>query len=92
MFIRRYWVLIMVFLLAIAGVCVYMLATQPEKPLIKIYKTVKPTEKPTAEVPSETDKGGHFHTSSGTSVVAAAKFCSTSDAFLEPVRLIAIRG
>ena len=61
MFLRKNWLPISVFIVAIAGVCVYMLATQPEKPPIKIYKTVKPTEKPTAEVPSETDKGGHYH-------------------------------
>ena len=54
------------FLVAIAGIGLYMLATQPPKESIKIYKPVEPLEKPTqqpkAEVPAgETSQGGTWH-------------------------------
>ncbi|MDE0016627.1 MAG: hypothetical protein OXU51_10595 [Candidatus Poribacteria bacterium] len=65
MFIRKYWLPISVFIVAIVGIGLYLLATQPPKEPIKIYKAVepeKPSEQPTPEVPeSETDTGGHFH-------------------------------
>ena len=65
MFLRKYWLPLSVFLLLTVGIGLYLLATQPPKAPIKIYKAVEPIEKPTqspmAEVPSETDKGGHFH-------------------------------
>ena len=66
MFIRKYWLPLSVFIVAIAGIGLYLLATQPPKDPIVIYKAVepleKPSEQPTAEVPeSETDTGGHFH-------------------------------
>ena len=66
MFIRKYWIPLSMFILAIAGVGLYLLATQPPKDPIVIINTVepieKPTEQPTAEVvESETDTGGHFH-------------------------------
>ncbi|MYA69825.1 hypothetical protein F4009_17810 [Candidatus Poribacteria bacterium] len=64
MFIRKYWLPISVFIVAIVGIGLYLLATQPPKEPIKIYKVVepeKPTEQQGAEVPSETDKGGHVH-------------------------------
>ena len=69
MFIRKYWIPLSVFILAIAGVGFYLLATRPPKDPIMIYKAVEPlpksteTEKPTAQAPiEETDTGGHFHT------------------------------
>lgn len=64
MFIRKYWLPISVFIVAIVGIGLYLLATQPPKEPIKIYKVVqpeKPTEQQAAEVPGETDKGGHVH-------------------------------
>ncbi|MDE0399409.1 MAG: hypothetical protein OXL96_16565 [Candidatus Poribacteria bacterium] len=65
MFIRKYWLPLSVFLVAIAGMGLYLLATQQPPEPVKIYKVVepeKPTEQPTGEVPeSETDTGGHFH-------------------------------
>ena len=62
MFIRKYWMPLSVFIVAIVGVGLYLLATQPPKAPIVIYKAVEPIEKPTAEVPEgETSQGGHFH-------------------------------
>jgi len=62
MFIRKYWIPISVFIMAIAGIGLYMLATQPPKAPVVIYKAVKPLEKSTAKVPDgETLQGGHFH-------------------------------
>ena len=65
MFLRKYWVPLSVFLVLIVGIGLYLLATQPPKAPIKIYKTVEPIEKPTqqskAEVPNDTSQSGHFH-------------------------------
>lgn len=66
MFIRKYYLPISVFIVAIAGVGLYLLATQPPKEPIVIYKPVEPIEKPTeqpkAEAPVEdTLQGGHVH-------------------------------
>ena len=66
MFIRKYWLPISVFIVAIAGVGLYLLATQPPKEPIVIYKAVEPIEKPTeqpkAEAPvDDTSQGGHSH-------------------------------
>lgn len=66
MFLRKYWLPLSVFVVAIVGVGLYMLATRPPLETVKIYKTVKPIEKPTqqptAEAPVEdTSQGGHFH-------------------------------
>ncbi len=66
MFLRKYWLPLSVFVVAIVGVGLYMLATRPPPETVKIYKTVKPIEKPTqqptAEAPVEdTSQGGHFH-------------------------------
>ena len=66
MFLRKYWLPISVFLVAIAGVGLYLLAIQPPPEPIVIYKIVeplpKPTEQPKAEVPvGDTSQGGHFH-------------------------------
>lgn len=67
MFIRKYWLPLSVFIVAIAGVGLYLLATQPPKEPIVIYKPVEPIEKPT-EQPKETEvaegdtsQDGHFH-------------------------------
>lgn len=66
MFIRKYWLPLSVFIVAIAGVGLYLLATQPPKEPIVIYKVVEP-EKPTqqpkeTEVPEgDTSQGGHVH-------------------------------
>ncbi len=66
MFIRKYWLPLSVFIVAIAGVGLYLLATQPPKDPIVIYKVVEP-EKPTeqlkeTEVPEgDTSQGGHVH-------------------------------
>ena len=68
MFLRRYWIPLAVFIVAIAGVGFYLLATRfPLKEPIEIYKAVKPIEKPTqqpttAQVPvGDTAQRGHFH-------------------------------
>ena len=42
MFIRKYWLPISVFIMAIAGVGLYLLATQPPPEPVKIYKVVEP--------------------------------------------------
>ena len=62
MFIRKYWIPLSVFIVAICGVGLYYLQTQPPKEPIVIYKPVEPIEKPTAEVPEgDTSQGGHVH-------------------------------
>lgn len=66
MFLRKYWLPLSVFVVAIVGVGLYMLATRPPPETVKIYKTVKPIEKPTqqptVEAPvGDTSQGGHFH-------------------------------
>ena len=61
MFIRKNWLPLSVFLIAIVMVGLYVLQTRPEKTPIKIDKAVE-VEKPKAEVPTgETSQGGHFH-------------------------------
>ena len=66
MFIRKYWLPLTVFLVAIVGVGIYYLQTRPPKDPIVIYKPVEPlpksTEQPKAEVRSEPSQDGHFHT------------------------------
>lgn len=66
MFLRKYSIPLLVFLLLIMGIGLYLLATQPPPEPVKIYKAVKPIEKPTgqpkAEVPvGDTSQGRHFH-------------------------------
>ena len=67
MFLRKYWIPISVFIVAIAGVGLYLLATQPPKEPIVIYKPVQPiekspTEQPTTQVPvGDTSQGGTWH-------------------------------
>ena len=65
MFFRKYWIPLSVFIVVIVGVSLYLLATQPPKDPIVIYKPVEPlpksTEQPKAEVPSDTSQDGHFH-------------------------------
>ena len=65
MFLRKYWLPISVFIVAIVGIGLYLLATQPPPEPVKIYKAVepeKPTEQPKAEVPvGDTSQGGHVH-------------------------------
>ena len=70
MFRGKYWIGLTVLLVVIVGVGLYLLATQPSKEPIKIYKVVEPLEKPThqpqpeAPVVQETpqpQQDGHFH-------------------------------
>ncbi|MYB93933.1 hypothetical protein F4054_12415 [Candidatus Poribacteria bacterium] len=62
MFLRKYWIPLSVFLVAIVGIGLYLLATQPPPEPVKIYKAVEPIEKPTPQAPvGDTSKGGHFH-------------------------------
>ncbi|MDE0014547.1 MAG: hypothetical protein OXU51_00050 [Candidatus Poribacteria bacterium] len=65
MFLHKYWIPLSVFLVAIAGIGLYLLATQPPKEPIKIYKAVepeKPTQQPIPQAPvGDTSQGGHFH-------------------------------
>ena len=68
MFLRKYWIpLLSVFIVAIVGVGLYYLQTQPPKEPIVIYTPVEPIEKPTEEPKAEvspvgdTSQGGHVH-------------------------------
>ena len=62
MFGRKYWIGLIVFLVAIVGVSLYYLQTRPPKDPILIYKPVEPIEKPTTQAPvGDTSEGGHFH-------------------------------
>ena len=65
MFLRKYWLPLSVFIVAICAVGLYLLAIQPPPEPAKIYKVVepeKPTEQPTTEAPvGDTSQGGHVH-------------------------------
>jgi len=69
MFIRKYWLPISVFIVAIVGIGLYLLATQPPPEPVKIYKVVepeKPTKQPTTQAPvvqetPQPQQDGHFH-------------------------------
>ena len=63
MFLRKYWIGLTVFLVAIMGVGLYYLQTRPPKDPIVIYKPVEPLPKPeVAEVvEGDTSQGGHVH-------------------------------
>ena len=61
-FLRKRWLPISVFVLAIVGVCFYILMTRTPPETVKIYKTVEPFPKSTAKAPvGDTSQGGHFH-------------------------------
>ena len=61
MFLRKYWLPISVFIVAICAVGLYMLATQPPKEPIVIYKPVEPLPKSEVKAPVEQTPQGHFH-------------------------------
>ena len=62
MFFRKYWIPLLVFIVAIVGVSLYVLQTRPAKEPIVIITPVEPLEKPTAEAPTgDTSQDGHFH-------------------------------
>ena len=66
MFLRKYWLPVSVFLVAICAVGLYLLATQPPKDANRVYKAVEPTEKPTQQPTTQapvgdTSQGGHIH-------------------------------
>ncbi|MYB92836.1 hypothetical protein F4054_19880 [Candidatus Poribacteria bacterium] len=62
MFLRKYWLPLSVFIVAICAVGLYLLATQPPKDPIVIYKPVEPLPKSEAKAPvGDTSQGGHFH-------------------------------
>lgn len=63
MFLRKYWIPLSVFVVAIVGVGLYMLAIQPPKDPIVIYKPVEPLPMAhgTKASVEETSQGGHFH-------------------------------
>ena len=61
MFLRKNWLPLSVFIVAIVAVGLYLLTTQqtPKEPIT----IIKPTEveKPPAETPPDAQQGGHFH-------------------------------
>ena len=63
MFLRKYWIPLSVFIVAIVGVGFYYLQTRPPKDPIVIIKPVEPLPKSeVAEVPEgDTSQGGHVH-------------------------------
>ena len=63
MFLRKYWIpTLSVFIVAIAGIGLYLLATQPPKEPIVIYKPVEPLPKSEVKAPvGDTSQGGHVH-------------------------------
>lgn len=62
MFIRKYWIPILVFTVAIVGVSLYLLSIQTPQEVIKIYKPVEPLPKSEVKAPvGETSQGGHIH-------------------------------
>ena len=62
MFIRKYWIPLSVFIVAIVGVCLYYLQTRPPKEPILIVKPVE-FEKPTVKSPvgEQPEQVGHVH-------------------------------
>ena len=61
MFLRKHWIVLTVFLLAIVGASLYYLQTRPPKEPITIIKPTE-VEKPPAETSPDAQQGGHFHT------------------------------
>ena len=62
MFLRKYWIPITVFIVAICAVGLYYLQTQPPKEPIVIYKPVEPLPKSEVKAPvGDTSQGGHVH-------------------------------
>ena len=62
MFLRKYWIPITVFIVAICAVGLYLLATQPPKEPIVIYKAVEPLPKSEVKAPvGDTSQGRHTH-------------------------------
>lgn len=64
MFIRKNWLPLSMFLIAIVGVGLYYLQTRPPKPPIKIYKPVEVEKQPVAPKPpppGESFETGHWH-------------------------------
>ena len=62
MFIRKYWIPLLVFIIAIVGVGLYVLQTRPPKDPIVIVKPVE-YEKPPAKAPivDQPEQVGHVH-------------------------------
>ena len=62
MFFRKYWIPLLVFIVAIVGVSLYYLQTRPPKEPILIVKPVE-FEKPPAKAPvvEQREQVGHFH-------------------------------
>lgn len=62
MFIRKHWIGLIVFLVAIVGVSLYYLQTRPPKDPIVIIKPVEPLPKSEEKAPvGDTSQSGHFH-------------------------------
>ena len=61
MLIRKYWLPLSVFLIAIIGVGLYLLQTQSPKDPIVIYKAAEVETKPKPPPPGETYETGHWH-------------------------------
>lgn len=62
MFIRKNWLPLSVFIVAIVGVGLYYLQTRPPKDPIIIYKTTEVEEPKQPQAPvGETSQGGHVH-------------------------------
>ena len=62
MFLRKYWLPLSVFIVAICAVGLYLLATQPPKEPIVIYNPVEPLPKSEVKAPvGDTSQGGHVH-------------------------------
>ncbi len=68
MFLKKYWIPLSVFIVAIVGVGIYLLATQPPPDPIVTYTPVEPLAKPTEQPKTETpvvqetpdaQQGGH---------------------------------
>lgn len=95
MFLRKHWIGLTVFLLAIVGIGLYYLAIQPPPEPIVIYKAVEPLEKPTQHPQTETPvvaetQGGHTHADGIWHAEPEKSLVdSTTEPFSEPVRPVA---
>lgn len=61
MFVRKNWLPLSVFIVAIVGVGLYLLQTRSPKDPIVIYKAVEVEKKPKPPPPGETFETGHWH-------------------------------
>ena len=91
MFLRKYWLPMTVFIVALVGVSLYYLQTRPPKEPIVIYKPVEPLPKSEVKAPVEdTSQGGHWHGDEWHADPHETPSQSTTVQFSEPVEQVSL--